>query len=339
MTPRRKAPAALAALALLGVVTGLTWAAFASTTSNSGNALSAYADWTPPLVNSTTIQKTTGGIPAGGQPGAIKQGGSYRVYANVADDPSGNPPAGVASATANVSSLTTGQTAVALSTTGGPFTVAGTSYAYGSASLTANNPLTAGAKTYSITATDSASPANSRTLTNFPVTVDNTAPSGTDVTTTNKTGGTVGKPEQGDTIKFTYSETMDPYTILDNWTGASTNVTVRILDDATSTSSHDEVAIYDSANTTRLKLGPATGTVVDLGRTNSVSATATFTNSTTVQSGGNITITLGTLSSGTPITETGSRNPIWNPSASALDPAGNASSTTQVTGSVSKIAF
>ena len=52
--------------------------------------------------------------------------------------------------------------------------------------------------------------------------MDNTAPTATDVQTTNVGGGTNGKAETGDTITFTYSETLDPYSILAGWNGSST---------------------------------------------------------------------------------------------------------------------
>ena len=51
-------------------------------------------------------------------------------------------------------------------------------------------------------------------------------------------------------MTFTFSEQIDPESILSGWTGASTNVVVRINDTAT-----DTVLIYNSANTTQLPLG------------------------------------------------------------------------------------
>ncbi len=56
--------------------------------------------------------------------------------------------------------------------------------------------------------------------------VDNTAPSATDIQTTNVGGGTSGRPETGDTVIYTFSEPMDPTTIKANWDGTSTAVTV-----------------------------------------------------------------------------------------------------------------
>ena len=99
-----------------------------------------------PAVRSTAaaIAATTGTSPAG----FVKQGGGYAVYADVTDVN------GVSSVAANVSSITTGQTALALSTCASGCTVAGHTYLYKSATQTASNPLTEGSKGYTVTATD-----------------------------------------------------------------------------------------------------------------------------------------------------------------------------------------
>ncbi len=101
------------------------------------------------------------------------------MYSNVSD-----PVAGVATVTANVSSLTSGATATTLSTSGGPWTIGAITYAYRSASLTVGSAVTAGTKTFTVTATDWA--ANSVTSGTINVTVDNTAP----VVTITKVNGT-----------------------------------------------------------------------------------------------------------------------------------------------------
>src|SRR5205085_9946751 len=169
---------------------------------------------------------------------------TYRVYANVND--TGSPSSGVSTVTANVANITSGQTSANLSS--GSFTVAGTSYGYRSNSLTSDAGLSAGSKSFSITATDGAS--NSATQGGFSVTVDNTAPSASDVQTADH-GGNPGKAESSDTITFTYSEAMDPDSILSGWTGSSTNVVVHI----DTSGANDPLTVYDSTNTTQLKLG------------------------------------------------------------------------------------
>jgi hypothetical protein len=139
-----------------------------TTTNNAGGTSGAAtfdvtADSTAPSVSGTAIadQNTTTG-------GSIHQGASYYVYANVSESGSG-----LNTVTANVGNITTGATAVALSTGGGPWTISGTSYAYRSALQTANAVLTAGSKSFTVTGTDNV--ANSGSLSGS-VTVDNTAP-------------------------------------------------------------------------------------------------------------------------------------------------------------------
>jgi hypothetical protein len=310
--PRSPFVALIAFAALLTVTGGASFAAFTSNTSNGGNSFAAAADYRAPTVSTTVIAKTVGY-----DAGYVKQGGTYYAYANVAD--TGNPASGISSATANVSAVTTGSTAVTL--TAGSYSAQGTSYNYRSASLTASNPLAAGSKSYSITSTDAA--ANGGTQTGFPVTVDNTVPTASNVQTANG-AATVAKPELGDTITYTFSEPIDPQSILSGWTGASTSVVVRI-----NNTTPDTLLVFNSANTTQLPLGS-----VNLATSNYVSANRTFgasgTASTMVRSGSTITVTLGTASGAT-LTETTNGTMTWTPSASAYDRAGNAGSTANAT--------
>jgi hypothetical protein len=304
---------AVPALAVAGVQ--LSAASFTSSSTNPGNSLSAKADWSPPAAGASVIGKT-----AGGSGGSIKQGATYYVYASVTD--AGNPPAGTASATADVGSITTGQTAAALAA--GSYAVDGTAYNYRSAALTANATLTAGSYSYALSLTDGAG--NGAARTGLTVAVDNTAPSATDVQTVNATGGTAGKPELGDQLILTFSEPMDPTSILAGWSGAATNVVVRITDGG---SGNDVLTVRNAANTAQLPLGS-----ISLGRKDFVSATRDFgaggTASKVTQSGGTITLTLGTPS-GTTGTTAGTGSMGWTPSASATDRAGNPSSTTAKT--------
>ena len=174
-------------------------------------------DVTAPTVSSAVIAKSAGGVG-----GFIKQGGQYRIYANPVDQ--GSPASGLSTVRANVSTITSGATNVAL--TVGMYTVEGVDYTHRSPLQTANNPLAAGSRSFTITATDIAGNSSSPS---FSVTVDNTVPVATDVQTTNVGGGTNGEAETGDTITFTYSEILDPYSILAGWDGSSTTVTVRLI--------------------------------------------------------------------------------------------------------------
>jgi hypothetical protein len=300
------------ALLLLVVAAGTAYAVFSAQKTVPSNAFTTAADWSPPTTSSSVIAKTVGYAA-----GYIKQGGTFYVYANVADV--GNPPAGVSTVTANVSTITTGQTAVSL--VAGSYSIGGVSYNYRTNSITANASLNANTYTYSITATDAGS--RSATTNSWSVVVDNTAPSASDIQSANKTGGLAGRAEIGDTITFTFSEPIEPNSILAGWTGASTNAVVRMSNGFLL--ADDSFAVYNSSNTSQLPLGS-----VVLGRGDYVSSSITFgasgTASTMALSGSTITITLGTQSSAA-TTAGGNGTMAWSPSATATDRAGNACST------------
>lgn len=307
---RRLAIALLSALLGLAATAGVVWALYSGNAASDGNELVAAADWVAPSASASVIGKSQGGVP-----GYIRQGGTYMVYANISD--SGGPASGISSVTANASTITTGQSAAPLSS--GAFAIGGVAYNHRSGTLTANGTLAAGSYSYSLASKDLAG--NSRTQGGYTVVVDNTAPTAADVQTANKSGGTAGKPELGDSVTYTFSEPIDPHSILANWNGGATNVVVRITN-----VTNDPLTVYNAANTTQLPLGS-----IGMGRNDYVSASATFgasgTASTMVQSGNSITITFGTASAGTG-TAASTGTMTWTPSASAYDRAGNAETTT-----------
>jgi hypothetical protein len=315
MGPRHSAAALPIAILFLGYLIGggaqLSLALLTDSENDPSTFTTAasFPDTTAPTVASSVISKTTLYLP-----GFVRQGGAYFVYANVTDAGSG-----VATVRANVATVTTGQTALAL--VAGSYSVGGVSYNYRSASVTANAVLAEGAKAYTITATDVAT--NSVTQGGFSVTVDNTAPSGTNVQTTN--AGIAGQPGLGDTMTLTFSDQIDPQTVLAGWTGPSTPVVVRI----TQAAGGDQVTVRNAANAAVLPLG-----TVNLVGTNYLTTTrdfgATGTASTMVQAGNAITITLGTPS-GAVGTQAVANNMIWTPSATATDRAGNTCLTTNAT--------
>lgn len=266
-----------------------------------------------PTVSTAVIAKSAGGVA-----GAIKQGGTYYVYADLTG--SGTPPAGLGSLTADVSAITTKQTAAPL--TSGSWTVGGQTYDYRSAQLTAKSKLSAGTYSFTVKVTDAAGTA---TTTSHSVTVDDTAPRGSAIQTANVPGGTAGKAELGDSMTLTYSKTVDPDTIDSGWTGASTPVTVTIVDGGPS--ADDRLQVLDGS--TQLPFG-----TIDLGRKDYVTKTITFgatgTASTMVQSAGAITLTLGTPSA-TAGTAAAAGTITWTPSATVTDAAGNAAASTAVT--------
>jgi hypothetical protein len=309
------AAATVVAVALTGHE--LTLAAFTGAADSPANVVSAAPDFRAPTVGSSVIAKS-----AGGTPGFVKQGGTYHVYADVTD--TGNPASGVGTVTADVSAITTGQTSASLAS--GSFSVGGVSYNFRSAQLTADGTLAEGAKGYTVSAADNAS--NAGTQGGFSVTVDNTAPTATDVQTANN-GSTVGQAQAGDTATFTFSEPMDAASVLAGWNGGSTAVVVRIIN---ALAGNDTLQVFDSANSAQLPLG-----TVDLGGLTYVGGTlggetalfgATGTASSMTMSGSTITIVLGTASGQAATTGLLNGTMTWTPSATATDRAGNAGSTT-----------
>ena len=269
-------------------------------------------------VNRPTVAAAVIAKSAGGLSGAIKQGGGYFVYANVTG--SGTPPAGLASLTTDVSAITTNQTAVALNS--GSYTLGGQSYNYRSGQLTAKSNLAAGTSAFTVKLTDSAGTATS---TGYTVTVDNTAPRTSNIQTTNVAGGTVGKPEAGDTVIFTYTKAVDPNTVVAGWDGSAQSVVAEIVDGGTS--GDDKLEVLNTS------LGQLPLGTVDLGRKDYVTKATTFgasgTPATMVMSGSAITVTLGTPSA-TAGTAASTGTMVWTPSTTVTDAAGNAVSANTV---------
>jgi hypothetical protein len=304
----------------------------AGNVSVASGALALTVDTTAPVVTETVIAKQTGFLA-----GAIKQAGSYYVYANITGG------AG-ATVTADVSTATTGATSVVL--TAGSYSAEGLVYNYRSAAQTVVSPLSEGSKSYSITSTDPAG--NAQTQSSYNVTVDNTRPLATDVQTANG-GSTVGRAQPGDTITFTFNEKIDPQSILNGWTGTAATgaVVVRLLDGGclkvliSLNCADDSLVIYNGANSAQLPLGS-----VDLknpgynGDCGLLSCTrdplyygATGTPSAMAQAGNSITITLGTESTpgnGNAITEGNNGTMTWSLSNLSYDAAGNLLSGTSV---------
>jgi hypothetical protein len=295
-------------------------AAFTQTASAS-NSLGTAPDWTAPTVSTTTVAKQTGYLA-----GAIKQGIGYYLYANVADN--GNPAAGISTVRADLSALTAGQTNVTLAS--GSYSVNGIAYNYRSGLLTAANPLSAGSKGYTITSVDQLSYTGQQS---FSATVDNTAPSAFDIQTANRVGGTTGVAEAGDSVSFTFSEPIDPHSILPGWTGASTNVIVHLHDGGcllnllVKVCADDSFEIYNGASPLGT-IGPVSLKNPDylggglLGGVSDAVFGSTGTPSTMVQSGSSIVVTLGTRSGSSP-DQGGTTTTQWASASSPYDAAGN----------------
>src|SRR5688572_29111659 len=115
MSPARRLLASGVATVLAGYLLGGAGnpaLAFLADTENGSATLSTAACFTAddvaPAVSTTVISKTTPYLPD-----FIRQAGTYFVYANVTDG--GCAPSGIATIRADVSTITTGSTAVALS--------------------------------------------------------------------------------------------------------------------------------------------------------------------------------------------------------------------------------
>jgi hypothetical protein len=307
----------VAALALAALVTGTTTggslAAFRSATVSASNTFSAAADLVAPRIVSVVIGKTEGGLT-----GAIRAGGSYHVYAQVGDP---SPSSGIAWVRADVSAITPGASAVAL--VAGSYQAGGLSYNYRSAALSASAALGAGTSAFSVSSADVAGNQASAT---GAVNVDNFPPAAQDVQTTN--GGTPGAPDQGDTVTFTFSEPIDPVTVLPGWNGAATNVVVKISDGLLG---NDALTVLGPGGVGSVNLGS-----VNLGRADYVTLTTTFglagSASRMALSGSSVTITLGTPSGlGGLGLALGAGTMIWSPSSAVTDAAGNPCATSAAT--------
>jgi hypothetical protein len=317
MRPRRGLARFLAVavgVLVVGSGSGYTLANLTSSATLGANAFTTAAsfDTVAPTVSATVVAKSGQYFAA-----FTKQGGTYFVYANATDG--GLVPSGIATIQADVSALTAGATAIAL--VAGTFTVEGVSYGYRSAALTERNPLAAGVKTYTLTSTDNSG--NVRVQSGFTTTVDNTAPTAADIQTTNG-GATVGLIEQGDTIIYTFSEVIDPESILAGWTGAATDVVVRFTDSV----NNDTFVVWNAANTSQVALGSVNTKANVVTGAATAGASGSPSRMVLDQANLTVTVTLGTVGGGPLNTDLGNNKMVWSPSTSAFDRAGNAMSGT-----------
>jgi hypothetical protein len=301
-----------------------TDAAFAVPTENPGNSFSSIPDWKPPIVSRATVVKAEGGIP-----GYVRAGGSYTFVASVVDDPSSNPPAGIASVQATAATLTGSGTPIAMPANAA--TVDGLTYTHRTAAATVPAARAAGTYGSSITARDLVTPANTSAAFAVTTIVDNTAPTRTSATVAN--GGVAGRMGAGDTITYLWSEIIDPQSVLAGWSGASTPVTVRVNNAGGATG--DTVTIRNAANTAQLPLGSLETNTRDFitaltefgGPANATRSTMAWNAST-----GAITVTFGPPDAAGTINTNGNNTATyeWFPQA-VYDRAGNLSNTTTYT--------
>jgi Bacterial Ig-like domain len=220
--------------------------------------------------------------------------------------------------TAKIYSGTT-TTGTLVQTKGG--TRSGTSYSFALTTALAQG-------TYTAVVTQADSSGNIGTSNANTFTVDTTAPTATSIAGANKTGGTAGKIESGDTLTYTYSEAVTPASVWTGWSGASTAVHIRFTN-----SGNDTITVLTTANAASINLG-SVATNADY-----VTATTTF-NATMAMSpdGTSVIVTLGAPSSVSASASPG-RNMTWTPSASVKDLAGNAGTTTAYSETSSDVDF
>lgn len=168
--------------------------------------------------------------------------------------------------------------------------------------------------------------------------VDNTAVRGVDVQAANRAGGSLGRLESGDSLAFTYSEQMNPATVVPGWSGASpTPIYVRLRDG-------NLVGAGGAGDTLQFSTDPSGGSLVRLGSVNlhgdfiknnrTSTFNATLSSATQVVGGANVsvfTVTVGSLVSGGALrTAAIAGQMAWAPSAGATDLSGNPCSTAPV---------
>jgi hypothetical protein len=224
-------------------------------------------------------------------------------------------------------------------------TVNGVSYTYASGSQTVPAGRVAGSYSASITASDRATPVNTSAAYPFTVVVDNTAPSATAVAITNASGPT-GVPSSGDTITYTWNETIDPWSLGLGWNGSGSQVVTVKITNRNKGQGGDYVTIWDANNSVQLPLGS-----LGLGDTGYVSSggggSATFggpgnsTRSTITWNGTSFTVTLGPKdpTGSTLGTPGGTSTATWTPASGAFDRAGNPSGTATATDGTTSYKF
>ncbi|RJS47861.1 signal peptidase I [Nocardioides cavernaquae] len=163
--------------------------------------------------------------------------------------------------------------------------------------------------------------------------VDNSPLRGVDVQTVNG-GASAGKPDAGDQLVLSYSTLVNPATITAGWTGSPLAVSLRLRDGGLLGlgGRGDTIDVLRSGSPVGLGSVLLGQEYVKSGKT--VAFNATMTASTGTVGGVPatiITVTLGTVASGTGIRGGNPSTMVWTPSASATDISGTACATAPVT--------
>jgi hypothetical protein len=296
----------LISLAACVLAVGISAASFTESKENP-QTVSAERDWVAPSASASVIDQAENRTA-----GYIRSNVGYYVYANVSD--SGNPASGIATVKADLSAISSSATEVAL--VAGKYTADDVSYNYRSTELKAKSSLSAGTKSYTLELADAAGNKASQA---FSATAYASF-KGAEMETSNVSGGTEGKPEKGDTVSFEFNNLPEASSIVSGWNGSGTKSAT--------------VSITDGGENDTLSVSGATiGSVALKG--DFVDSTVTFPSSTLSLSDTTVTIVLGSAS-GTVKIDGDKSKAVWTPSASNLDLAGNACSTSSVTGANKK---
>jgi hypothetical protein len=145
---------------------------------------------------------------------------------------------------------------------------------------------------------------------------DTVAPSGTNIAGSNGATSTAKKADSGDKLAYTFSEPVDPASVLSGWSGSSAAVSVVFTNSGT----NDTVAV------TGTNLGSVST------QANYVTGGVTCGSSTMAMSGSVVTVTLGGCTpTSAQVANVGNTTFKWTPSTSVTDLAGNAMSAAVVT--------
>jgi Bacterial Ig domain len=167
--------------------------------------------------------------------------------------------------------------------------------------------------------------------------VDNTETRGVDVQALNRSSGTAGRLESGDSVSFLYSKQISPGSVLPGWSGtAPATIYVRVRDGnlvGTGSAGDTLQLSSDAAGTAQLRLGSVNlhGDFVKSNKTSTFTATLTAsTQPAGATTASSFTVTLGALSSGGALKTAAAAQMIWTPSPLATDLSGNPCSTAPV---------
>jgi hypothetical protein len=275
-------------LATLATVQG-TRAGFTGSAQNSGATFTTVTDWEAPLVTLTapaTASSTNSTRPAlsGAAGNASGDAATVTVRIYSGSSATGTP----------VQTLTPTRTAATWTAT----------------------PATLADGTYTARATQANASGNTGTSTASTFAVDATRPTATSIAAANKGGAgtTVGKLDSGDTVTFTYSEAIDPASVLSGWNGASTAVRVRFSAGVP----NDSLTVLDASAGATVKLG----SVATNGDYVSLTTTIASTMARSAD-GASIVVTLGAPANVSPLAVT-AKNMSWAVAGGVKDLAGNA---------------